>query len=190
MLHFTEQQANDAADEWGFNCGPAAVAAICGLSLIELRPHLGDFERKRYTNPTLMWEILNSLGRHWRSTTKTLGGVAWPRYGLARIQWEGPWMNPGVPMAARYRYTHWVGCSYANAGNIGIWDVNCLNNGTGWVGLHEWTTILVPWLLKECYPKANGKWHLTHSVEIDPHRLTISRHDDRSTWNNSEVAVG
>jgi hypothetical protein len=136
-------------------------------STILLPPHLCDFERKRYTNPTLMWEILRSLGLHWRMETRTPGGIKWPIWGLARVQWEGPWTKDGVPAAARYRHTHWVGASAANRGNIGIWDVNCLNNGTGWVGLKEWTEILIPFVLRECHPKASGGWHLTHSVEID-----------------------
>ena len=172
---FTEKDANVAADNWGFNCGPAAVAVICGLTLPELRPNLGDFEAKRYTNPTLMAQILRNIGAkvvefgrlNWRFEMARVGRAPWPRYGLARVQWEGPWTKEGVPMAARYRATHWVGTSYANQDNIGIWDVNCLNNGTGWVGLNEWVNTLVPWLLKECHPRADGKWHLTHIVEIE-----------------------
>jgi hypothetical protein len=172
-LRFTEKEAHAAADEWGFNCGPAAVAAICGLSINELRPHLGDFEVKGHTNPTLMAEILRNVGAKVINFERlNLNADAslrkrWPRWGLARVQWEGPWTRKGVPIKARYRYTHWVGASYVNRDNVGIWDVNCLNNGTGWVGLYEWTNVLVPWLLKECYPRADGKWHLTHVVEIE-----------------------
>jgi len=177
-LNFDIEAAEVASDEWGFNCGPAAVAAICGLSLSELRPCLGDFEQKRYTNPTLMSQILRNVGAkviefgrlNWRFEMERAGRKPWPRYGLVRIQWEGPWTDAGVPIAARYRHTHWVGARYANKDNVGIWDINCLNNGTGWVGLSEWTTILVPWLLKECHPRANGKWHLTHVVEIEAPR--------------------
>ena len=165
-LKFTLADAEKASDEWGCNCGPSAVAAICGLSLSELRPHLGDFEKKRYTNPTLMWEILRNIGVQWRGMADKQGRLSWPEFGLARVQWEGPWTKEGVPMAARYRYTHWVGVNARNAPNVGIWDVNCLNNDTGWVSLNEWKTVLVPWLLKELYPKASGLWHLTHSVEI------------------------
>ena len=181
-LLFTKKDANDAADEWGCNCGPTAVAAICGLSLADLRPHLEDFELKRYTNPTLMAQILRNIGAKvlefgkldWRFEMERTGRKPWPRYGLARIQWEGPWTNEGVPIAARYRHTHWIGISYANQNNIGIWDVNCLSNGTGWVGLEEWTNSLVPWLLKICHPRADGKWHLTHTVEIEAPQESIN----------------
>jgi hypothetical protein len=27
----------------------------------------------------------------------------------------------------------------------------------------------VPWLLKEINTKANGKWHITHSLEVERH---------------------
>jgi hypothetical protein len=47
----------------------------------------------------------------------------------------------------------------------GIFDVNCLNSG-GWVSLADWSRTMVPYILRECHPKANGEWHLTHSIEI------------------------
>lgn len=52
-------EADRAYDAWGCNCGPGAIAAIMNMRLDAIRPLLGDFERKRYTNPTLMWEILD-----------------------------------------------------------------------------------------------------------------------------------
>lgn len=165
-LRFTAEDADRAHEEWGANCGPGAIAAICGLTLDELRPHLGDFERKRYTNPTLMWRVLNSLGVEWRHAL--LVANTWPAYGLARVQWEGPWTRPGVPVRARYRHTHWVAAQrrHLNPEDVGIFDINCMNSG-GWVGLEDWVQVIVPWLLRECEPEADGKWHLTHVVEID-----------------------
>src|ERR1017187_9653230 len=94
--HFTLEDAERAGDEWGLNCGPAAIAVMNRLSLEELRPHLGDFEQKRYTNPTLMWSILKSIGASWKLRKD---GHKWPKYGLVRVQWEGPWTAPGVPIA-------------------------------------------------------------------------------------------
>jgi hypothetical protein len=166
-LQFTYDEAEKAAEEWGFNCGPAAIAAICGLSIAALRPNLGDFESKRYTNPTLMFQILERLGVNYQSRMGTPPAACqWPNYGLARIQWEGPWMQPGVPMAARYRYTHWVGCYMAGAGNVGVFEVNCLNNGTGWVSLANWMQITVPFIVRACHPRAYGSWHITHAIEV------------------------
>ena len=71
----------------------------------------------------------------------------------------------GVNPKARYRYTHWVGCIRA-AATIGIFDINALANGTGWCSLEDWESTVVPFILEE-YPRANGKWHITHAVEVE-----------------------
>lgn len=156
----TDQERAHA--EWGANCGPGAIAAIAGLTLDELRPHMGDFERKGYTNPTLMFEVLNRLGMSWRRQRPPL---TWPEWGLARIQWHGPWTAPGVPPRVAYRHSHWV-AARSRAGSVGIFDINALNNGTGWCSLRDWGETLVPWLLSEVEPKADGLWSLTHVIEV------------------------
>jgi hypothetical protein len=168
LPRFNLADAQRAADEWGCNCGPSALAAIMGLTLDEVRPHMGDFERKGYTNPTLMFYALESVAARFRirSIARNVQLLGWPVYGLARIQWEGPWTKPGVPMRARYRHTHWVGAMHGNA-SIGIFDINCINNGQGWVSLENWRDHVVPWILKECVPRASGGWHITHSIEME-----------------------
>jgi len=162
---FSADDADLAYEQWGANCGPGAIAAICGLTLSELRPHLGDFEQKRYTNPTLMWSVLDRIGIRWRLVRPI---AAWPQYGLARVQWEGPWTRPEVPVRARYRYTHWVGACAVDPENIGIFDINAIGNGSGWCSLENWSRIVVPFILEECVPRASGGWHLTHVVEVAP----------------------
>jgi hypothetical protein len=166
---FNLADSDRAHDEWGANCGPAALAAIMGLTLDEVRPHMGDFEHKGYTNPTLMFDALKSLGANWRRVDGVRPPGYWPRYGLARIQWEGPWTAMGVPMRVRYRQTHWVG-SAAVSPVASVFDINCINNGSGWVSSAEWRNIVVPHILNECVPKANGKWHITHAIEVSPPR--------------------
>lgn len=161
-VRFTEAEAEAAWKEWRCNCGPGAIAAVFGLTLDKLRPHLGDFESKGYTNPTLMWRILRSLGANWTVGYRT---GAFPSYGLARVQWEGPWTAPGVPPAAAYRHTHWIGACFSPRAPRRVFDINCMSVG-GWIGFHKWTTEVVPWLLREAEPKASGAWHLTHVVEI------------------------
>jgi hypothetical protein len=158
---FTAEDAKRARDTWGCNCGPAAIAAVCGLTLDAVRPHLGDFEQKRYTNPALMQDTLRRVGARWHAQAPPL---AWPDYGLARVQWEGPWTAPGAPVRARRRHTHWVGAQ-RTPGSYGVFDVNCMNSG-GWVGFTDWAKVIVPWLLKRCEPEADGKWHLTHVLEV------------------------
>lgn len=162
----TMEDAERAYHEWGCNCGPAAIAAILSIPLDHVRPHLGDFEGKGYVNPTLMWRALQSLGVRFSYRGGDLGRQNWPLYGLARIQWEGPWTKSGVPARAAYRHTHWVGVNSRNPKNVGIFDVNALGNGTGWCFVGDWISEIVPWILKERVPRANGCWHITHAVEI------------------------
>jgi len=170
-VRFSADEAQRAWSDWGANCGPGAIAAIAGLTLEELRPHLGDFERKKYTNPPLMWQVLTRLGLAWRLVKPP---QSWPTYGLARVQWEGPWTAPGVPMRVRYRHTHWVGARDNHSDGpvrfeppyaTEIFDINCICVG-GWVPVSEWAGQVVPWLLRQIEPKADGRWHLTHVVEV------------------------
>ncbi len=164
------------AADW--NCGPAAIAAVVRLTPAELESHLGTFRSKGYTNPTLMFAILRSLGIGWRTIDKG----CWPSYGLVRIQWHGPWMNPGVPIAARYRKTHWVGCRSRLVPSPRrdvpqdeqvrterqIFDVNCIGVG-GWVPEAEWKDQVVPWLVPQFKELKgwDGRWSMTHCLSVE-----------------------
>lgn len=161
-LRFTADDAMRASQSWGANCGPGAIAAIMGMTLDEVRPFLGDFETKYYTNPTLMRETLKRIGRPYRYLKPPL---TWPQYGLCRIQWHGPWMQEGVPVGARYRRTHWVGAWTTSTRGIGIFDINAIESG-GWIALDYWVGTLVPWLLAEAVPRADGRWSITHAIEV------------------------
>lgn len=170
-VRFTAADAHAAHDQWGANCGPAALAVVAGLTLEQVRGFLGDFEQKGYTNPMLMFDSLRRLGLQWRNI-KGLDvpfgdpGVPWPKFGLARVQWCGPWTEFGVPPRVAYRHTHWVASQHSGPGGQQfVFDVNCMRVG-GWVPESEWSGQVVPWLLGECEPKANGKWFLTHVIEV------------------------
>ena len=160
---FTAEDAETAYEAWGANCGPAAIAAVCGLTLAQLRPHLGDFERKRYTNPMLMWATLDGLDVEWHKISAR--ALRWPEHGLARIQWEGPWTESSVPKSIAYRHTHWVGAARRGTA-IAVFDVNAMGPTSGWISLDDWSKLLVPYILEKCEPGANGRWSLTHAVEV------------------------
>ena len=165
MAPFGLAEADAAFVTWGANCGPAAIAAVVGVTLDALRPAMGDFERKGYTNPTLMWAVLDRVaaGRWYRQ----LAPLTWPRWGLVRVQWGGPWTRPGAPVAAAYRHTHWIGAAAPTDQHvIQVFDINAISVG-GWIDAHEWASSLVPWLLREVEPEADGRWWMTHVVEID-----------------------
>lgn len=190
-IRFTLEDAQVASDAWGFNCGPAALCAVAGMTPSGVRPHLQSFEQKGHTNPMLMASILNGLkipfqrkyespaamcpescgGTYLAEHLKTLDSKAdiYPTFGLVRIQWAGPWIGQRVPVRARYRHTHWI----AMRGRE-VFDVNAMCVG-GWIPFEEWSTELVPWLLKECQPKANGDWWPTHSWEVRASALSGDR---------------
>jgi hypothetical protein len=169
---FTLQQA-EAASEWRFNCGPGALCAALRCTPADLRPHLHDFEAKGYTNPTLMRDILAGLGVKYRLTLQANEPQLLPpvKYGLMRVQWAGPWTEPGVPMAARYRQTHWVAIAGQDEDHPAeVFDVNAIAFG-GWLTWYEWSRRLVPWLIREAVPKGNGEWWPTHILELDTESL-------------------
>jgi hypothetical protein len=163
---FTLDDAQRAGDEWQFNCGPAALCAVLGMTPDAIRPMMGDFEGKGYTNPTLMLDILARCNASFRVMYRgdVPNGLPKIEHGLMRVQWTGPWTKPGVPMRARYRQTHWVAVRGASRE---IFDVNAMCVG-GWLPRDEWALQLVPWLIRECCPKGDGGWWPTHALEVVP----------------------
>lgn len=159
----TVEEAHAAADAWRFNCGPAALCAISGLTPEEVRAHLPGFPG--YTNPTLMATALRSMGRTFRSAYRgddpvDLAGLPTRKLALTRIQFGGQWTRPGVPMSARYRHTHWVAEARGH-----VFDVNALGYG-GWLPYRWWAYDLIPWLIEEAVPGADGSWWPSHVWEI------------------------
>lgn len=173
-IRFTEQDADTCG--YRFNCGPSALCAALGLTPAEIRPHLLDFESKGYMSPTMMMRVLKGLGVGYDTMYRgdipgrqnldlTEGEVA-----LVRVQWSGPWCNHGVPMAARYKATHWIAAGVKGTG--WAYDVNAMldeGNCNGLISYRNWAEQLVPWLIKELRPKADGDWWITHIhvLELD-----------------------
>lgn len=162
-LVFDSYDARDANKSWGCNCGPSALAFALGMTLSEVRPFMGEFETKRYTNPKLMIESIRRAGAKITKSHR-VGREFSGRFpivnALCRIQWAGPWTEPGAPPKWAYRQTHWV---YSMPSNryFDVFDVNC-----GIVGFEEWRDVTVPVILAG-YPKASGEWYPTHAFELE-----------------------
>lgn len=156
---FTQEQANAAADSWGCNCGPAALAFACQKPLDAARYAIVDFDRKRYTSPSMMRAALAELRREIVTVRRPTRDEMFSHLpSLVRIQWTGPWSKPGVPAVAAYRHTHWVCCwlegPEIEGGPPLVFDVN-----GGVLHVSDWENEIVPLLL----PKdGDGKWHPTH----------------------------
>lgn len=167
-IRFSVDDVQAAADAWRFNCGPGALCALLNMTPTEIRPHMGDFERKGYTNPTLMRQILDGLRVRYRWEVVPIQYPRcnlWLDNSLIRVQWAGPWTERGRPMVARYRHTHWIACRHNSTPEAEVFDINAMCAG-GWLPLTEWRDELVPWLLKECEPEADGRWWQTHRVVL------------------------
>lgn len=168
-LRFDFEEAYAASDDWRFNCGPAALCAVADKTPSEIRPFLFDFEEKGYTNPTLMFGALRKLKIDYRVSARSDVMVTdregmMPKYGLVRIQWGGSWTDQGVPMAARYRKTHWIATELVG-GERAVFDINAIEHG-GWITYHHWAAIIVPQILKACVPRHNGLWWPTHCLTL------------------------
>jgi hypothetical protein len=141
-LFFTPDESVDANGEWGANCGPHSIAAACGLSLVDVRKLLPNF--RGFMNVTEMTDALTRAGIAFTfaNRLKTPSLCA----GINRLQWEGPWLNPGVPKRAAYKHTHFV----ARAGN----HVLCTAYSSGgWAPMEWWEAHL---------KETQQGWHITH----------------------------
>lgn len=156
---FSEDDANRAYEEWGCNCGPGALAACLGWTLDEVRPHLATFDAKRYLSGPAMGVAIASTGHRYFATLLDNDTNGFPTHGLALIQFHGPWLNPGVPYAARLKATHWIASKW-NLGNHYIFDIN-----GGWLAFDEWNRDLVPQLV-EATKRATGEWSVDRSWEV------------------------
>jgi hypothetical protein len=143
---------------------------MTGLKPDDVRQHIPGFDKKRYTNPSMMAAALKSLGVEFLS--RPTNGKDFCQYGICRIQWLGPWTEPGVPPAAAYHYTHWVGCLQTGGKpTTWIYDLNMhliqrpnLDNADIWPTLAQWAGYIVPKLTK--YSGATGGWLVTHNWEL------------------------
>jgi len=157
-----------------FNCGPGAFCAATGYLPYEAEPYFfaEGFAEKGYTNPSMMRACLMAIGFHVQPIYQAPADtslpahcepdMAWPRFGVVRIQWDGPWCRAGVPVAARYRNTHWIAF---DAEKQEVFDINNIAWG-GWMPFKEWAGQLLPWLIEQTVPKASGLWWPTHCWDV------------------------
>lgn len=143
-----------AYEEWGANCGPCSIAAILGVSLAQVRPHLGDFEKRRYMNITHLKETLNSARVRYRSI-----GSGWlPKHGLAFVQWGG---HENKPIHVQYRFTHTIAVSLTDKGVLAIFECNAPHL----IDWNEWQRVMPEWMQEE--KQGDGTFTIRGALEID-----------------------
>ena len=168
---FTYTDGQKAIKEWKANCGPFAIAAGLGLTLEDVRPHMGDFRRKHYTNHALMLQVLHRLQINFRDRLSN-AGFAWHDKALTRVQWDGPWCGKGHHFLEKTLHTHWIATVPIEKGkDHWVFDWNAMRPSTGngcngWLLKDDWEEIIIPRILERDEPEANGKWWTTHQIEI------------------------
>ncbi len=85
-------------------CGPISFAAVLGTFVCEVMRFFPDFPQRHHTTAADMVHALKMCGAEFTHVANQL-----PHTGVALIQLEGPWTNPGAPVTAQLLYTHWVG---------------------------------------------------------------------------------
>lgn len=167
---FTEEDARQAYDEWGCNCGPTALAFALQISLDQVRPAIPDFESRRYTSPTMMAAAIANLGRSFEAVRSPHGGrnrsvslanmFAGP-VSLVRIQWTGPWTASGMSQRWASRQTHWIACWIADEHHM-VFDCN-----GGMQLFAEWERVIVPAIVATI-PRADGGWFPANVWRLSP----------------------
>lgn len=150
---FSQEDFNRANREWGCNCGPSALAFALQLPLDSVRAHIPDFDRRRYTSPTMMKQALASLGVGFEQVMHMFWSDA-PT--LTRIQFTGPWTQPGSNPRWAYRHTHWIVC-WKHLFDDMLFDCN-----GGINTIEQWQRDVLPHLL----PKRSYGWCPTHCWKI------------------------
>lgn len=166
MLYpFSEAQMERAAAEWGCNCGPSALAFALQLPLEAARHAIPEFDRKRYTSPSMMTAALSFLNRSVVAIRKpTRDDMFQAAPCLVRLQWGGPWCKPGVNPKAAYGCTHWITTWKEGPEREGgvplVFDCN-----GGVNRIDEWEAQIVPLLLPA---RGDHTWFPTHVWQVLP----------------------
>jgi hypothetical protein len=161
-LIFDASDQQKAWDQLGANCGPGAIAGLCGETPLKVAKLLGPKLQKLGGSTELMLrQALTELNISWCDATHT-----WPAYGLVRIQWSGPWIQDPDPFE-KHRHSHWIGVATHGLPHVMIFDINAISVG-GWISLREWDDVLRPWLLQNSEPEADDTWWISDAVEVSP----------------------
>lgn len=150
---FAPPDVDEMYARFKLNCGPCALAALLGRPVVSVRDWFPAYPLKPWCNLLGMCAALDAAGVPYQRCSP--GGKNLPAKGLAFLQWEGPWLAPGVPIGAAYQRCHWIGV----VGEM-VYDVNARE----WVPRTEWEADVIPHLIAHT-PRATG-WHTRAGIEV------------------------
>lgn len=163
---YTPPDLLEAVTKWAANCGPGALAAVLHRPVMATMEFLHSGRRwPGYTSPTLIRASLDRLWIGYESTRGYFGEDArsgereLPTYGLATVQWSGPWEQ--VSIQACYAHTHVIGAALRD-GVMLVYDVNAGSAG-GWIPWRDWCALATE--IQGAIPGATGFW-IRWAIEI------------------------
>lgn len=109
---------------FGANCGPASFAAITGNEVCRVMRYFPHFEDYQYTNVTQMRYAFGEAGYTVNRTSD------FPSFGVALIQWLGPWSKRVRFSRWNQVHTHWVALD-------GEWIFD--HTAEKWQRIEEWS---------------------------------------------------
>lgn len=156
-LPYTDEQSQKAYDDWQATCGHHSIAAASQRPLEDVRKAIPNY--RGWMSPMQILKTLFHLkqGFHYRKDLHTQDIPDSPNPQILRLQFEGSWLNPGVPAAAAYHHTHYIAV-LGNEVMDPMIDSSVLIDKSAWL---ETQDIRVT----QSKPKATG-WHFTHAWEI------------------------
>lgn len=159
-----------ALDEWGANCGPAALAAALGRSKIaDVREAVSEGGKFRgYMSITNMKAAIPRAGGRITASWSKPRNAALATTGgepiIVCIQWGGRWIN--VPrVAAQFR--HFIVYRHGFVGTTGPWvfDINAPN---GWMPADQWKANIVPMFLRETAKEGgDNTWNASWAAAVE-----------------------
>lgn len=143
--------------ELGATCGPVSVAGVFGTSVVEVMRFFPGFPDQDWVTWADMRYALDCAGAVCEKRSVL------PHVGVALIQLEGPWTNPGAPERAQLCYTHWIACRNGYVLDLNIGD---------WLEKDEWFLRgAASWM--QSVPKCTG-FSLRGALAITPRRFEFS----------------
>lgn len=144
-LRYTEADSKSALKKWKATCGPHSIAAACEKTLEEVRAAMlqAGVNYRGWMSPTQVSNTLGALGQRYQLTTKLRTAALCN--GINRVQWEGKWLNPGVPPRIAYFHTHLVA-------HFNGWVLCTCCRDAEWIPAVDWAAFL----------PAIHPFHITH----------------------------
>ena len=147
-LLYTEADSSRAHKEWKATCGPHSIAAACSVTLDAVRDAMAraGVNYRGWMSPTQVINTLHALGVFPQIQSKL---KTWDLCnGINRVQWEGKWLNPGVPPRVAYFHTHLVA-------HFDGWVLCTCCETAKWIPEWEWRHFHL-----NCEPRS--PFHITH----------------------------